>query len=200
MEQSTIELAEQKIAALESCGLRNEQGEPLKAIAKMFSSGMGAISTLFISNLKPGDKDLAQGTLYGGTAELLVKLLSQHGVIPIIMDLKDLDLVEDHVMNDPKVKMLYIETPSNPTIDCYDIEALTKIAKKKNLVVAVDNTFASPYLQQPLKYGVDFVIHSTTKYLNGHGNSIGGMMVGRDETMMNKTILNTANSPAPQLR
>ena len=184
----TIELAEQKIAALESWGIKDKNDEPLKLNAKMFSSGMGAISTLFISNLKPGDKIIAQGTLYGGTAELLVKLLSQHGIEPVIVDLKDLNLLEKILAVDPAVKMLYIETPSNPTIDCYDIGALTAIAKKKNLIAAVDNTFASPYLQQPFRYGVDFVVHSTTKYLNGHGNSIGGMLIGSDESVMNKKV------------
>lgn len=184
----TTELAEQKIAALEACGIKDEEGNPLVLTAKMFSSGMGAISSLFLSHLGPGDKVIAQGTLYGGTAELLVKLLSRHGVEPIIMDLKDLQRVEEIIKNDSRVKMLYIETPSNPTIDCYDIEALTKIARQKNIKVAVDNTFASPFLQQPFRYGVDFVVHSTTKYLNGHGNSISGMLIGRDESFMNKEV------------
>ncbi len=75
--------------------------------------------------------------------------------------------------------MLYLETPANPTIQCVDIEELTKIAKKYNLIVAVDNTFATPYLQQPFKYGVDFVVHSTTKFLNGHGTAIGGCNRGK---------------------
>jgi methionine-gamma-lyase len=185
----TIELAEQKLAALESCGVKNENGDPLQVTAKMFSSGMGAISTLFISNLKPGDKVLAQANLYGGTSELLLKLLSQHGIEPILMDLKDLNRAGE-IVNDPKVKMMYIETPSNPMIDCYDIESLTAIAKAKNVLVAVDNTFASPYLQQPFTYGVDFVIHSTTKYLNGHGNSTSGVIIGKDESFMNNNIFN----------
>jgi len=86
--------------------------------------------------------------------------------------------------------MIYIETPANPTIDCYDIDELTKIAKKNNQLVAVDNTFATPYLQQPFKYGVDFVIHSTTKFLNGHGNSISGTLVGKDEEFMDKILFN----------
>ena len=78
-----------------------------------------------------------------------------------------------------------METPANPTIQCVDIEELTKIAKKYNLIVAVDNTFATPYLQQPFKYGVDFVVHSTTKFLNGHGTAIGGAIVGKDIELMN---------------
>jgi methionine-gamma-lyase len=184
----TIELAEQKMAALEACGIKNSNGEALELSAKMFSSGMGAISSLFMSNLQPGDKLLAQENLYGGTSEFLLKILSQQGIEPMMMDLKDLDRFEEMVMHDPQIKMVYIETPSNPTIDCYDLEELTRIAKQKNIKVAVDNTFASPYLQQPFKYGVDFVVHSTTKYLNGHGNSTSGMLIGRDEVFINKNI------------
>lgn len=186
----TIELAEQKVAALESCGIKNASGEPITVVAKLFSSGMGAISTLFMAILKPGDKVLAQANLYGGTSELLLKILSQHGIVPVLMDLKDLNRANETVQNDPEVKMIFIETPSNPTIDCYDIDALTKIARQKNLLVAVDNTFASPYLQQPFQFGVDFVVHSTTKYLNGHGNSTSGVIIGRDEAFMNNTIFN----------
>jgi len=80
--------------------------------------------------------------------------------------------------------MMYLETPANPTIQCVDIEELTKIAKKHNLIVACDNTFATPYLQQPFKYGVDFIVHSTTKFLNGHGTAIGGILLGRDIDFM----------------
>jgi methionine-gamma-lyase len=77
-----------------------------------------------------------------------------------------------------------LETPANPTIQCVDIEAITKLAKQYNLLVSVDNTFATPYLQQPFKYGVDFVVHSTTKFLNGHGTSIGGVLIGKDIEFM----------------
>lgn len=186
----TIELAEQKIAALEACGVNDENGNPVKLVARMFSSGMGAISTLFLSSLKPGDKVLAQQNLYGGTSEFLTKILAMHGIEPLLMDLKNLQQVDDVIQRQDSVKLLYIETPSNPTIDCYDIEALTTIARRKNLQVAVDNTFASPYLQQPFRYGVDYVVHSTTKYLNGHGNSIGGMLVSREGNDVNHEIFN----------
>ncbi|MBK6483250.1 MAG: aminotransferase class I/II-fold pyridoxal phosphate-dependent enzyme [Chitinophagaceae bacterium] len=184
----TIELAEQKVAALEACGINDEQGKPIKLVAHMFSSGMAAISTLFLANLKTGDKVLAQENLYGGTSEFLNKFLAQHGVEPILMDLKDLNGAAALIQSDSKIKMLYIETPSNPTIDVYDIEALTRIAKQNDLIVAVDNTFASPYLQQPYRFGVDFVVHSTTKYINGHGNSISGMLISREDSVMNKSI------------
>jgi methionine-gamma-lyase len=91
---------------------------------------------------------------------------------------------EEALQNDPAIKMLYLETPANPTIQCVDIEELTKLGRQHNLIIAVDNTFATPYLQQPFKYGVDFVIHSTTKFLNGHGTAIGGALVGKDIELM----------------
>jgi methionine-gamma-lyase len=87
--------------------------------------------------------------------------------------------------------MLYLETPANPTIQCVDIAALTGIAKQYNLIVACDNTFATPYLQQPFKYGVDFIVHSTTKFLNGHGTAIGGILIGRDQAFMKKEMTKT---------
>jgi len=86
---------------------------------------------------------------------------------------------------------MYLETPANPTIQCVDLEALTKLAKAHHLLVAVDNTFATPYLQQPFRYGVDYVFHSTTKFLNGHGTAIGGVLLGRDLEKMNGPVKKT---------
>lgn len=111
-------------------------------------------------------------------------MLPSLGIEAVIVDLRDLNKAEEALKNDPKIKMLYLETPANPTIQCVDIEALTKLAIQHNLIVAVDNTFATPYLQQPFKYGVDFVFHSTTKFLNGHGTAIGGALVGKDLEFM----------------
>lgn len=174
----TFTEAEQRIAALETFGLN------MQAKGILHASGMAAISTLFLSNLKAGDKVLTHFSLYGGTDEILSKLFPELGINAVIVDLRQLDKVEDIIKNDKGIKMLYLETPANPTIQCVDIEALTKIAKKYNLVVACDNTFATPYLQQPFKYGVDFVVHSTTKFLNGHGTAIGGILLGRDIEFM----------------
>ena len=106
---------------------------------------------------------------------------------PIIVDLRKLDEVEDILKKNRDIKLIYLETPANPTIQCVDIESLSKLGKQYNLIVACDNTFATPYLQQPFKYDVDFVVHSTTKFLNGHGTAIGGVLIGRDiEFMKNK--------------
>jgi methionine-gamma-lyase len=174
----TITEAEQKIAALETFGLSTE----VKGI--LHASGMAAISTLLLSNLKAGDKVLSHFSLYGGTDEILHKVLPDFGVLPIIADLRAPDKVEDIIKKDRAIKMIYLETPANPTIQCVDIEELTRIAKRYNIMVACDNTFATPYLQQPFQYGVDFVVHSTTKFLNGHGTAIGGILLGSDVEFM----------------
>jgi methionine-gamma-lyase len=180
----TFTEAEQRIAALETFQLN------LEAKGLLHSSGMAAISTLFLSNLKAGDKVLTHFSLYGGSDEILDKLFPAYGIEAVITDLRHLDKVEGLIRNDKRIKMMYLETPANPTIQCVDIKELTKIAKKHNLVAACDNTFATPYLQQPFKYGVDFIVHSTTKFLNGHGTAIGGILVGRDIEFMKKKAAN----------
>lgn len=176
--------AEEKIAAMESFGLSNPTGEPLALKAILHSSGMAAISTLMLMTLKTGDKILSHFSLYGGTEELAGNTLPSLGIQTIIADLRDINKAEQVLKSNPEIKMLYLETPANPTIQCVDIEALSKLAKQYNLIVACDNTFATPYLQQPFQYDVDFVVHSTTKFLNGHGTSIGGVLLGRDIQFM----------------
>jgi len=184
----TISEAEEKIAALESFRVADETGVPIQLKAILHASGMAALSTLMIGTLRSGDKILSHYSLYGGTQELLEKVLPPLGIEVIITDLRDLQKAEDAVKTDSKIKMLYLETPANPTIQCVDLDELTKIAKAFNLIVAVDNTFATPYLQQPFLYGVDFVFHSTTKFLNGHGTAIGGVLIGKDLELMNGHI------------
>ncbi|HSR38068.1 MAG TPA: aminotransferase class I/II-fold pyridoxal phosphate-dependent enzyme, partial [Phnomibacter sp.] len=169
-----------KIAALEAYGLIDENGHPLELKALLHASGQAAMATLFFSTLQAGDKVLSHHSLYGGTYELLTRVLANSGIEPIIEDLHDLQKAEEWLRNDPSIKMVHIETPANPTIQCVDLEALTALAKRYNKLVSVDNTFATPYLKQPFQYGVDFVFHSTTKFLNGHGNAIGGVLLGRD--------------------
>ena len=181
----TITEAEEKIAALESFGVMDNSGNPLQLKAILHSSGMAALSTLLISNLKSGDKILTHFSLYGGSQELVEKVLPPLGIEAIIVDLRDLNKAEAMMKADAKIKMLYLETPANPTLQCVDIEELTHLAKKYNLTVACDNTFATPYLQQPFKYGVDYIFHSTTKFLNGHGTAIGGVLIGKDLEKMN---------------
>ncbi len=181
----TIDTVAKKVATLENYGLNGE------AEALLFSSGMAAISTLMIALLKSGDKVLTQGNIYGGTTELLLKVLQPLGIQIEVVDMKDLNQVEHQLYNDPSIKLLYFETPANPTLACVDIKAITDLAKTYSKKVVVDNTFCTPYVQQPLAFGVDFVIHSTTKYLNGHGNSIAGALIGTDVELMQGRIFKT---------
>ncbi len=185
----TISEVEETISALESFGI-NKNDVPLKLKTLLHASGMAALTSLMLGNLKSGDKILSHFSLYGGTQELMEKVLPDLGIEVIIVDLRDLNKAGEAIKNDDKIKMLYLETPANPTIQCVDIEELSKLGKQHDLIVAVDNTFATPYLQQPFKYAVDYVFHSTTKFLNGHGTAIGGALVGKDiehmETRMTK--------------
>lgn len=184
----TNEQTEHKIAALEAFGLRNEHGNPLALKAILHSSGMAAIATLMMANVKQGEKVISHYSLYGGTQELIDKVLPGCGIETVLTDMKDFAAVEAVLKNDPSIKLMYLETPANPTLQCVDIEALTKLGHQYGCKVAVDNTFATPYLQQPFKYGVDFVMHSTTKFLNGHGTAIGGVLLGRDIEFMSTKV------------
>lgn len=180
--------AERKISALETFGLTNASGEPMEVRTILHASGMAAISTLLLGVLKKGDKVLTHYSLYSGTHELIERILPAFGIEGIITDLRDLSKAEAAFAADPAIKLLYLETPANPTIQCVDIEQLTTLAKKNNAIVAIDNTFATPYIQQPFGLGVDFVVHSTTKFLNGHGTAIGGSLSGKDIEWMNGHI------------
>jgi methionine-gamma-lyase len=180
----TFKVAEQTVAALEAFGLKGEDGKPLKLKALLHASGQAAMTTLFMSNLKAGDTIFSHFSLYGGTYELMHKVLADNGIKTIIADMRDLNVVEETLKKNPGIKLIHLETPANPTIQCVDIEAVTRLAKQLGILVSVDNTFATPYLQQPFKYGVDFVFHSTTKFLNGHGTAIGGVLVGKDIEFM----------------
>lgn len=181
----TVTEAEEKIVALETLGLG------IEAKGLLHASGMAAISTLLLSTLKPGDKVLSHYSLYGGTDQLLNKALPDFQITPVIADLRKLDVAEDILKKDKSIRMLYLETPANPTIQCVDLEALTALAKQYGLLVVCDNTFATPYLQQPFTYGIDFIVHSTTKFLNGHGTAIGGILIGRDVERMKTSVYKT---------
>lgn len=176
------ELVEKKIEQMESYGT--------KAACKslLFSSGMAAISALFQSLIKPGDSLIIQGNIYGTTIDYVNHAVTQFGLNVHYMDFKQLDKIEAVLKKDKKVKLVYAETPSNPTINCYDLKALSTLAHKYKVKIAVDNTFASPYLQRPLEYGVDFVVHSSTKYLNGHGTGLSGVLTGSDIAFMEKNV------------
>ena len=179
------QLVEEKLEKMETFGL------DIKAKALIFSSGMTAISNLFQSLLRPGDCIIAQGNIYGTSVDFFSHFTEIYKMEVVFADFKNLDEIETLLKSKKNVKLLYAETPSNPTISCYDLMALGKLANKYKVKFAVDSTFASPYLQQPLKYGADFVIHSATKYLNGHGTALGGILVGSDYDFMNNKVWKT---------
>lgn len=179
----TIDAVAEKIAQLESHGLQME------ASGLLTSSGMSAISTLLLGLLKSGDGILTQGNLYGGTTALFRDVLQPLNIRFHAANLIRLDQVEQLLKEHKDIRLLYYETPANPTLDCFDMAALAELGHKYNCIVVADNTFATPYLQQPFQFGADFVIHSTTKYLNGHGNSTAGAIVGKDKGLMQEAVL-----------
>ncbi len=189
----TFTEAENKIVALETFGIeKNGAGLPAKGI--LHASGMAAITTLLLSTLKPGDKILTHFSLYGGTEEMITKVLPPLGIASVIADLRDINKAAEAIKNDKTIKMLYIETPANPTIQCVDIESLAGLAKQHGLITACDNTFATPYLQQPFRFGIDFIVHSTTKFLNGHGTAIGGILLSTDVDFMKTKVYTLAKT------
>ena len=147
--------------------------------AETFSSGMAAISTTLMSFLSAGDHIVASPDVYGGTYGLLTEELPRFGIETTMADMRDPASYEAAIQ--PNTKILYIETLTNPVLKVCDIPAMVEIAKRHNLLCIIDNTFTSPWACQPLSMGVDLVIHSTTKYLGGHSDIIGGGVVGSKE-------------------
>lgn len=187
----TIAEAEERIAMLEAYGLTDDTGAPLKLKAILHASGMAAVSTAFLGNVKAGEKILTHQSLYGGTHEIIEKILPDFGISATIVDFHNLGAVEAELSSDLSIRLMHIETPANPTLQCVDIAALAAIARAHDVVVCVDNTFATPYLQQPFALGADYVLHSTTKFLNGHGTAIGGVLVGKDIARMSSALTKT---------
>ncbi len=184
----TFAAAEQTLEALEAHGLTNEKGEPLQLKALLHSSGQAAMSTLFLSNLSAGDTLISHFSLYGGTQELMQKLLTEAGIKTILIDVRDSALLKQTIEANKNVKLIHLETPANPTLQCVDIESICKIAHANGVKVSVDNTVATPYLQQPFALGADFVFHSATKFLNGHGSALNGVLLGKDLEFMNTKV------------
>lgn len=170
----TVEAVEDKLVALETYQLE------IESKALLYSSGMAAIHGLFSTLLRPGDALLTQANLYGGTTELLLKFFKPYNVEIVFTDLSSLEDVRRSFEEHANIKLVFGETPANPTHSCFDIEAIAMVAHDNNARLAIDNTFATPFLQRPFSLGADFIVHSTTKYLNGHGTGMGGAVLGRD--------------------
>ena len=162
------EVVAKKIATLEGA----EDGE-------IFSSGMSAISTTLMGLLSKGDHVVASPDVYGGTYGLMVEDLPRFGIEVTMADIRDPSSYEAAIQ--PNTKMLYCESLTNPTLKVCDLEAIAEIARRHNLISVVDNTFTSPWAVQPISMGHHLVIHSTTKFLNGHSDHIGGAVVGNKD-------------------
>jgi cystathionine beta-lyase/cystathionine gamma-synthase len=156
--------------ALERCVAKLEGGQT----AYVFSSGMAGIDAVF-RLLRPGDHVIVSQAVYGGVFRLSTQLLVQFGLEFDFIDTSNLAAVERALK--PNTKMFYVETPTNPTMIVTDIAAVAKIARERNITLVVDNTFLSPYLQQPVSLGAHIVVHSMTKYLNGHSDCTGGAVI-----------------------
>jgi cystathionine gamma-lyase len=162
-----------------------------------FSSGMGATDAV-IKLLLPGDEVITGDDLYGGSYRMFTKVFEPYGIKFHFINMTNAENIRKHV--NEKTKLIWIESPTNPLMQIVDIEACAKIAKEKNILLAVDNTFASPFLQNPLLLGADIVMHSVTKYLGGHSDVIMGALVTNDTALYDRLyfILNSCGAnPGP---
>ena len=148
-----------------------------------FSSGMAAIHSV-ISLFKPGDHIICSNNVYGGTYRLFDRIIKEYGLEFTFVDSSNIKEIEDAI-NDYTV-LIYVETPTNPMLGISDLKAISKLAKKKKILTCADNTFMSPYFQNPLDYGIDIVVHSSTKYINGHSDTIGGCVITSDKNIADK--------------
>lgn len=180
--------------ALEACLASLENAK----YALCFSSGMGAADTA-IKLLRPGDEVIATDDLYGGSYRMFTKIFEPLGIRFHFIDFHDLSAVEGAINS--ATKMLWMETPTNPMMKIIDIKAYTKLAKERGLISLVDNTFASPYLQNPLDLGADIVMHSATKYLGGHSDVVMGALMMNDDSLYERLAFITNSCgpvPGPQ--
>jgi len=146
----------------------------------VFGTGMAAEAT-FLSLYGPGDHVIVHDDLYGGTYRLLVNVVQKHGVAVEFVNLRRLDLLRQAIR--PNTKCIWTETPTNPLMNLLDLKAIAAVARELRLTTICDNTFLSPYFQRPLELGIDAVVHSTTKYINGHSDVVGGALVVKDSAL-----------------
>lgn len=166
-------------AALENALASIENGK----YGLAFGSGLAAIDAV-MKLFRPGDEIVSTNDLYGGSYRLFTRIFSNLGIKFHFVGMQDAEKIEDFITE--KTRMIWVETPTNPMMNIIDIEAVSKIAKKHNILLAVDNTFATAYLQQPLELGADIVMHSATKYLGGHSDVVLGSLVVKDQELARK--------------
>ncbi len=163
-----------------------------------FASGLAAIDAI-IKTLRPGDEVISTNDLYGGSYRLFTKIFQEFGIKFHFISLDKIDTIEQHITD--KTKLIWVETPTNPMMNIIDIEGAAVIAKKYNVLLAVDNTFSTPYLQNPLDLGADVVMHSVTKYIAGHSDVVMGALATNNKTIAEKLyfIQNASGAvPGPQ--
>jgi methionine-gamma-lyase len=197
----TVRVLEAKINALEGGDFK--KAHPEKRVSTLaFSSGMAAVSAALMTCVGQGDTILLGNVVYGATEHLCSNVLSRYGVRTVEVDMSDPAAVQRSMEANPKTAAVFFETPMNPTMGLVDIDKTIKIVKGINpkARVIVDNTFCTPYLQRPLEYGADMVMHSTTKYLCGHGVVVGGVVTVVDDELRDglyKIIKDVGSSPSP---
>ncbi len=145
------------------------------------ASGMAAVNTVYLTLLKKGDHMIAHNALYGPSRGIMEKLYPNFGIESDFVDATKIEEIEAAIR--PNTRLIYLETPANPTIGITDLDAAIALAKKHNIITCVDNTFCSPYLQRPLELGADIVLHSMTKFINGHADIVGGVVVAREQSL-----------------
>ena len=167
------------------------------AACAAFSSGLAACSAV-LDTLRPGEGVVASHDLYGGTFRLLDKVFRPLGIEVSFAESDKLDAFERAIQTLRKPRLLWMETPTNPLLDVVDIASVCALASSHGLLTAVDNTFATPYLQKPLEWGADYVVHSTTKYLGGHSDVIGGAVIARTAEQLEQVLfLQNARGAVP---
>lgn len=169
----TIEDLEVTVAELEN-------GYASLAVA----SGMAAVNTVYLTVLGAGDHMVAHNALYGPSRAIMEKLYPKYGIESSFVDATKIEEIEKAIK--PNTKLLFLETPANPTIGITDLKAATELAHKHGILVCVDNTFCSPYLQRPFEFGVDIVLHSMTKFINGHADIVGGIVIAKDKELFDE--------------
>ena len=159
-----------------------------------FATGMAAIFSSFAALLETGDHIVSARSVFGSTHSMFTKFLPKWGITTSYFNINEPDTIEALIT--PKTKILYAESPTNPAVDIIDLEILGRIAKKHNIILIIDNCFATPYLQQPIAYGADLVIHSATKLIDGQGRVLGGVTVGRADLIREIYLFSRNTGPA----
>ena len=159
-----------------------------------FASGMAAVYSALAALLNSGDHIVSAGSVFGATHSLFINYFPKWGIETSYFDINKQETIESFIR--PNTKILFAESPTNPAVDIIDLELLGTIAKKHNLILVIDNCFATPYLQQPIKWGADLVIHSATKLMDGQGRVLGGITVGKSELIQKIYLFSRLTGPA----